>query len=186
METNNKIRAALEQAKEIARTIYSTSETGSPHEDLAEKIVEIANAALAEPVRNYEVGTAEEQESRWKTNCGYGIPNCKHCKVYEEAKNSGLVNSRYLMRCDCRFIWAQMPYSGNDKAHAAVSIMGRESLNKQCWECANCKEPTAGWDGSKFRCAFLGKDFGTWHYDVPNECPCKGKGWIPKKKEGAS
>ena len=69
---------------------------------------------------------------------------------------------------------------------AAVSIMGRESINRQCWECANCKEPTAGWDASKFRCAFLGKDFGTWHYDVPNECPCKGKGWTPKKKEGDS
>lgn len=75
---------------------------------------------------------------------------------------------------------------GNDKVHAAVSIMGRESPNKQCWECANCKEPTAGWDGSKFRCAFLGKDFGTWHYDVPNECQCKGKGWEPEKKEGGN
>lgn len=66
----------------------------------------------------------------------------------------------------------------------AVSIMGRESINKQCYECANCKKPTAGWDGSKFRCAYLGKEFGTWHYDVPNECPCKGKGWEPEKKEG--
>ena len=75
---------------------------------------------------------------------------------------------------------------GSDKAHAAVSIMGRESINKQCYECANCKEPTAGWDESKFRCAFLGKDFSTWHYDVPNECPCKGKGWMPKKKEGGN
>lgn len=69
-------------------------------------------------------------------------------------------------------------------ANAAVSIIGRESINKQCYECANCKEPTAGWDGSKFRCAFLGKDFDTWHYDVPNECPCKGNGWAPKEKEG--
>ena len=75
---------------------------------------------------------------------------------------------------------------GNDKVHAAVSIKGRESPNKQCWECANCKEPTAGWDGSKFRCAYLGKDFGTWHYDVPNECPCKGKGWEPEKKAGGN
>ena len=75
---------------------------------------------------------------------------------------------------------------GNDKVHAAACIMGRESPNKQCYECANCKEPTTGWDGSKFRCAFLGKDFGTWHYDVPNECPCKGKGWKPKKKEGGN
>ena len=75
-----------------------------------------AKNALSAPPRNCDVGTAVEQESRWKTNCGYGIPNCKHCKVYEEAKNSGLVNGRYLMRCDCRFIWAQMPYEeGGDK-----------------------------------------------------------------------
>ena len=63
-------------------------------------------------------------------------------------------------------------------------IMGRESPNKQCYECANCAEPTTGWSGSRFRCAHLHKDFGTWHYDVPNECPCKGKGWMPEKKEG--
>lgn len=181
METNNKIRDALEQAKEIARTIYSTSETGSPHEDLAEKIVELAHAALAEPVKNFEVGTAMEQTERFKDLCrkyrrGPGPrANCKGCPIQHESLHVG-----------CTFAWAQMPYSGNDKAHAAVSIMGRESLSKQCWECANCKEPTAGWDGSKFRCAFLGKDFGTWHYDVPNECPCKGKGWIPKKKEGGA
>ena len=61
METNNKIRAALEQAKDIARTIYSTSETGSPHEDLAEKIVEIAHAALAEPPKNCEKYTSLDE-----------------------------------------------------------------------------------------------------------------------------
>lgn len=74
--------------------------------------------------------------------------------------------------------------SGNNQVRTAVVIMGRESANKQCWECANCEEPTGGWDGSKFRCAFIAKDFGTWHYDVPNECPCKGMGWIPMKKKG--
>jgi hypothetical protein len=72
--------------------------------------------ALAAPPRNCDVGTAKEQESRWETNCGRGIPNCKHCKVYEKAKNSGLVHGRYLMRCDCRFIWAQMPYKEGESS----------------------------------------------------------------------
>jgi len=77
-------------------------------------IIMFVKAALALPRRNCDVGTAVEQERRWSANCGEGIPNCKHCKVYEEAKNSGLVNGRYLMRCDCRFIWAQMPYEAKE------------------------------------------------------------------------
>ena len=95
METNNKIRAALEQAKEIARTIYSTSETGSPHEDLAEKIVELAHAALAEPVKNCEVGTPEEQMKRQHdTMCN----TTKACP-----------DSDWSCR-KCFAVWAQMPY----------------------------------------------------------------------------
>ena len=103
METNNKLREALMHIQDLADAL-----------DLDEPnviaILDTCRDALAEPIRNCDVGTAQEQESRWKTNCGHGIPNCKHCKVYEEAKNSGLVNGRYFMRCDCRFIWAQMPY----------------------------------------------------------------------------
>ena len=99
METNNKIRVALEQAKEIARTIYSTSETGSPHEDLAEKIVELANAALAEPVRNYEVGTMEELYGRYEKFCRSHFnndgDNCLKCPFSQPT---------------CKFAWAQMPY----------------------------------------------------------------------------
>ena len=76
----------------------------------AEVLALYCETVLALPRRNCDVGTADEQDKRWKTNCGHGIPNCKHCKVYEQAKNSGLVNGRYLMRCDCRFIWSQMPY----------------------------------------------------------------------------
>ena len=111
METNNKIRAALEQAKDIARTIYSTSETGSPHEDLAEKIVELANAALAEPVRNYEVGTADEQALRFVEFCG------KHHTVQgrwicHECPCKGNMNE--IPHCLTK--WAQMPYKeGGDK-----------------------------------------------------------------------
>ena len=102
MGTNNKIRTALEQVKEIARTIYSTSEKGSSHEDLAEKIVELANAALAEPVRNYEVGTAEEQSKRMdaycashgeRIGCSWRCDECPLCSID---------------RCD--LVWAQMPY----------------------------------------------------------------------------
>ena len=74
------------------------------------KAHEAVNAALAAPPRNCDVGTAEEQKRRWHANCGRGIPNCKHCKVYEQARKSGLVDDKNRIRFDCRFIWAQMPY----------------------------------------------------------------------------
>ena len=65
---------------------------------------------LEKSLRNCDIGTAEEQERRWRSNCGSGIPNCKHCKVYERAGKSGLVNDKNMVRFDCRLIWAQMPY----------------------------------------------------------------------------
>lgn len=70
-------------------------------------------------------------------------------------------------------------------AKNAIVIMGRESPNKQCWECANSELPRIKEGGSRFYRAFLEHEFGTWHYDVPDECPCKGKGWIPKEGEVA-
>ena len=105
-QTDGKLREALRQAKEIARTIYSTSDKGSSHEDLAEKLVEITNAALAEPVRNYEVGTAEEQERRFGEYCDskYDLNDkeeCQSCPLFKH-------------RTSCEFAWAQMPYSEGD------------------------------------------------------------------------
>ena len=145
-------------------------------QNLLECAIKNAEAALALPRRNCDVGTAEEHGERCLAQ-------------FEQWRRKG--DGRKLITAI--MAWAQMPYTAekggekqDSKVHAAVSIMGRESINKQCWECANCNEPTAGYDRSKFRCAFLAKEFGTWHYDVPNECPCKGKGWIPKKKDGGA
>ena len=74
--------------------------------DLADDVWEVLQGVP----RNCDVGTAEEQKRRWHANCGRGIPNCKHCKVYEQAGKSGLVDDKNRIRFDCRFIWAQMPY----------------------------------------------------------------------------
>ena len=71
--------------------------------------------ALRAPRRNCDVGTPEEQWTRWHRNCGHGIPNCKHCKVYAQGKESGLVGDRGFLRCGCEFIWAQMPYEADDE-----------------------------------------------------------------------
>ena len=67
--------------------------------------------ALSAPPRQCDVGTPEEHERRWRSNCGHGIPRCCKCAVYAEAQKLGLVNHRYLMKSDCKFVWAQMPYT---------------------------------------------------------------------------
>jgi hypothetical protein len=52
-------------------------------------------AALAEPLRNCDVGTAEEQESRFIDFChGHG---CKSCQLFK-------------IPGECEFHWAHMPY----------------------------------------------------------------------------
>lgn len=71
--------------------------------------VEKARQALSAPPRNCDVGTAEEQYERWRSNCGHGIPECfSGCKVYKRASELGLSN-RSIKR-SCKFVWAQMPY----------------------------------------------------------------------------
>ena len=61
-------------------------------------LYEIADAALAAPPRNCDVGTAEEQRDRFNAFCTAhnDSANC-HCPCDRE---SGA----------CHFIWAQMPY----------------------------------------------------------------------------
>lgn len=109
METNNKLRESMVQVKEIARTIYSTSETGSPHEDLAEKIVEIAHDALAAPARNCDVGTPKEQAERWYWRYHVGRL-CQSCPLGPRRWSE--VDVDYM----CFSEWLQMPYEeGGEK-----------------------------------------------------------------------
>ena len=74
------------------------------HRDLCEAKTAIQKA-LASPLRNCDVGTAEEQTERFKQLCrkyrrGPGPrANCKGCPVSTESQHVG-----------CTFAWAQMPY----------------------------------------------------------------------------
>ena len=112
-QTNSKLREALGQAKEIARTIYSTSDKGSSHEDLSEKLVEIANAALAEPVRNYEVGAAREQTERFGEFCRRNYVG-RECPT--DCPLSCPLSSLEYLETECPLAWAQMPYEeGGEK-----------------------------------------------------------------------
>lgn len=90
MQTNNKLREALTKILNL---------TNSLDEDCAVDPVEIrdiAKAALVEPVRNCDIGTAEEQLKRKRAYCK--AQDCRMCPFYG---NDSLV---------CAFRWAQKPY----------------------------------------------------------------------------
>ncbi len=109
MNNYEQMRKALVYARTVLAKWLMDTPFGAWNE-LGEAI-DKCDAALALPPRQCDVGTAEEQEERWHKNCGDEIPDCKNCKVYGQAKESGLVGDRGFLRCSCRFIWAQMPYA---------------------------------------------------------------------------
>lgn len=97
---NNKMREALENSNGLLEELAAMGEWGeSAREQIAEN-----NAALAEPVRNYEVGTAEEQAERYMNFC-HNYPKCTGCPCVGR-----------MQYHKCEFAWAQMPYEeGGDR-----------------------------------------------------------------------
>lgn len=69
----------------------------SMHTDRTLAVLRKAKAALSEPLKNCEVGTAEEQKQRFDVFCSRG--NCDNCPFVEEGLWS-----------NCAIRWAQMPY----------------------------------------------------------------------------
>ena len=93
METNNKLREACANIAEYARSAMCHT-TDAHVLGYLNQIEGWAKAALAEPVKNCEVGTAEEQSERFYEWCSvHRSPNCpaKRCRL-------------------CILRWAQMPY----------------------------------------------------------------------------
>ena len=97
METNNKLREALTKILNL---------TNSLDENCAVDPVEIrdiARAALAEPVKNCEVGAAEEQTEKFNQFCqshrNSDLPKCAGCPLEDIPDGTG-----------CAQAWAQMPY----------------------------------------------------------------------------
>lgn len=97
MQTNNKLRKALTKILNL---------TNSLDEDCAVDPVEIrdiAKDALDEPVKNYEVGTAQEQTARFaefcKSHIHSDLPKCAGCPLEDIPFGTR-----------CAQAWAQMPY----------------------------------------------------------------------------
>lgn len=100
----NKLRDALRKA----RVFIDCSPLKKVEDDFGcidrDEICAEIDAILAEPIKNCEVGTAEEQEDRFRRYCNSRGTFCGDCPLY---------NNR---RGECRFAWAQMPYEeGGDK-----------------------------------------------------------------------
>lgn len=100
MQTNNKLRKA----------IYAVYNSLCDHEIIYPKerwrLIEIIEAALAgQPVKNCEVGTAEEQSKRLHDYCkSHRCLNCSsgngdECKFYRPG-----------MKTDCKIEWANASY----------------------------------------------------------------------------
>lgn len=105
MEANNKLREALEKCANMAEQI--DCQLGSSDETvyafryercLAHNISECARAALSEPIRNCDMGTAEEQSERLLRFC-QNHPRCAECPCCGHVKYN---------KCD--LAWAQLPY----------------------------------------------------------------------------
>jgi hypothetical protein len=110
MQTN-KLREALMQIYERVNSLDENCAV-DPVE-----IRDIARAALAESVRNYEVGTSDEQAERFKNFCRNhqfissdsedGFP-----PVYVCSNESCPLHDYYITHGEdnCELAWAQMPY----------------------------------------------------------------------------
>ena len=108
METNNKLREALKlclrgmcgycRMDAEARGMTTECVNGC-------KVMLDAKAALAEPVKNCEVGTAEEQSERFDKFCHANINTqrcCGDCPAFRTTRD------------DCELVWAQLPYEAKE------------------------------------------------------------------------
>ena len=96
------MREAMEKVRERLVSPYITEEYFQKH-STDKPIVDIIDAALENPPRNCDVGSAEEQSARFDKFCNSNYnPNdvdaeCWRCQLFKT-------------RNKCEFAWAQMPY----------------------------------------------------------------------------
>ena len=104
MNNYEKMREALEDSNELLSELAKMGEWG----DAANCQIADNKAALAEPLRNCDVGTAEEQAERMDMFCkshGHGFDGRK-CYACE--------NCNLISVDRCELTWAQMPYVENE------------------------------------------------------------------------
>lgn len=109
MEANN-LQELKDAATELMRFTCDSCERRFCEDDIEEEdgqsmpspcsaIIRMRNALSANPIRNCDVGTPEEQKERFEEFCDDEKGDRQHCR------NCRLCNAQ-----DCELAWAQMPY----------------------------------------------------------------------------
>lgn len=102
------------KAREALLAVYDCAKDGvlTIRESAFEKVLE----ALKEPLRNCDVGTAEEQTERYRKFCSahkyLGSDFSYMCKGFGKGR-CPFFNSNTKSKCE--FAWAQMPYESEVK-----------------------------------------------------------------------
>lgn len=102
---SSKLRDALE---ELVANIEMRSSIFGLNFMVDTKIFLDAKAALAEPLLNCEVGTAEEQYQRWDKYCNSFGTQCDKCGLN--------CNAHFNLTAKCFACWSQMPYKEGGEA----------------------------------------------------------------------
>ena len=102
--------AAMREALLEASIALSDATHHHMIEDDAKECLSVVNAALSDPPRNCDVGTAEEQSDRFDKFC-YSHSKCHKCPV-KSIWNSQHRQKQLREIIRCEIIWSQMPYEG--------------------------------------------------------------------------
>ena len=100
MQTNNKLREALEALLNLAYEVEDMNSDSGPRTSMPTKfVIDTAKAALSEPIKNCEVGTADEQLTRHGDWCAMRPTTAHPC-----------LDRGWCRKCFAD--WSQMPYEG--------------------------------------------------------------------------
>lgn len=104
------MRRALRDVSRVAEEMTRGMMTGEPVDrktvdSWAARLCEIISRDLSIPLRQCDVGTAEEQEARMIRWCGQH--KCEECQFFCVA-NDGV---------SCEFTWSQSPYKADEKGN---------------------------------------------------------------------
>lgn len=106
MQSNNMkaMREALEQIAKLMDRILVRTELDDEIHRIALEAQNMADGVLSLSPRNCDVGTAEEQSRRFCAFCRPRLEPCDGCPCLEGSRHGR-----------CEFIWAQMPYKGENE-----------------------------------------------------------------------
>lgn len=102
METNNKLREAVV----LALSLLDLKES-VPYKTISQKDIDFMKAALAEPMRNCDVGTLEDRREQFKQFCkshSDGVACDRNCPLFK----------LHINGYSCHFEWGELPFESKE------------------------------------------------------------------------